>query len=43
MMEYWVWRTAICFYKDGMDQKIKSDHDPLLNRYIQYSIFLSDP
>jgi len=42
MMEYWVWRTTICFYiyMDGMDQKIKSGHDPILNPNIpifQYS------
>jgi hypothetical protein len=31
------------FFMDGGDYKIKSGNHPLLIRYIQYSIFLSDP
>ncbi len=31
MMECWVWRTTIYFYMDGMDQKVKSDHNQILN------------
>jgi len=30
MLEDWVWRNEICFYMDGTDQKIKSDHHPFL-------------
>jgi len=30
MLEYWVWRNEIYFYPNGLDQKLKSRHHPLL-------------
>jgi hypothetical protein len=29
ILEYWVWRNEIYFYKDVIDQKLKSEHHPL--------------
>jgi len=45
-MAYWsvgllktrAWWNEICFYMDGSEQKIESDHH-LLIRYVQYPVF----
>ncbi len=29
MLEYWLWRNEIYLYKDDIDQKLKSEHNPL--------------
>jgi hypothetical protein len=46
VLEYWNvgvlgLRNEIYFSKDGAEQEIKSDHHPLLIRYIHYSILPS--
>ena len=38
MLECWVYRNGSYFYKDGTDQKIKSDHHPSSDRPAEFHV-----